>query len=197
MKNICSLVLISILVLFSCQKVEKSTQESQYQRDVAQNLIKMKNPEIVLSALTDYHQTLYLKEPQWWTKLKKWVKKHTGTHLFENCQGNNPCGPCPGICLEVDDAQIVNEGYELSSYDIQNGDYLFILHQFEEEQMVISFINTEHFIYHDYFYLPQDWNLGHEIAEAFDQDQIIIEAGAYPVFYDYYSGGETVVDVIN
>ena len=63
----------------------------------------------------------------------KWIKVRIGTHLFDNCIGNNPCGPCPGICLKLRDDcsdifNLVDDDYCLTRGEYSEGERLIQQH---------------------------------------------------------------------
>jgi hypothetical protein len=66
---------------------------------------------------------------------KKKLKVRRGTHLFENCHGNAPCGPCPGMCIRLEAAETldtVDDEYELSDEDVVNG-YILMYGQIKDD----------------------------------------------------------------
>lgn len=152
---------------------------------------------VIRDLLSDYHSDVNIKDcPGWWQRLKKWIKAHTGTHLFNNCNGNNPCGPCAGICFQLGTYPIpVEDEYELTQDDIESGDNVFILGGLDETHMAITFIDNADFIFEDTFYLQEDWDLGQDVAQEFQVASIIIKQGNYPVIYEFNENGETVVEV--
>jgi len=197
-KIIFALISICIVLMISCQKQEGTTNTKSSEAELLFSQDDFTDPDIIRNHLDEYHAALESRAPAWWKKFKKWVKAHSGTHLFPNCQGNHPCGPCAGICLSTENIPVmVAEDYELTSQDSINVYGLFILHEYENTLMVLSFIDSVDFVHLGYFYLQDDWDLGEAVADSFDQPQIIIQSGVYPVVTDYHSQGETVVDIDN
>lgn len=131
-----------------------------------------------------------------WQKIKKWVRSHTGTTLFNNCNGSNPCGPCPGMCFNL---SVHSQPAPDSTYnqgDHANGLGTFGLTRIDEDKFILEFVDNSEFVINDVFYAPQDIDLGHKIERMFDVDKFIIKQGVYPLSYKENVKGETVITVI-
>ena len=131
-------------------------------------------------------------------RIWKWIKAHTGTHLFANCPGNNPCGPCPGICLlSKDSADVfvpVEEDYSLSRSEYEEGDRLLQIALLNDSVMAISFINNN-FTIDGVFYVPEDFMIGESASNLFGKNTIKVLEGEYPVSYTHSRNGTTLVHV--
>lgn len=84
--------------IVACEKQNKLPVQQSNNTILA--LEDVNNNELLNSIIKDFN-SLEKAPPKWWVKIKKWFKDHTGTHLFDNCQYSNPCGPCPGLCLSL------------------------------------------------------------------------------------------------
>ncbi len=126
------------------------------------------------------------------------IKAHTGTHLFENCPGNNPCGPCPGICLLSKDSYDVfvpvEEDYSLTRNEYEDGDRLLQIALLNDSVMAISFINNN-FTIDGVFYVPEDFMIGESASNLFGKNTIKVLEGEYPVSYTHGKNGTTLVHV--
>jgi len=201
MKNFFIVLLIGGLLIaaFSFQSCNKHYDNSYKNNTSKIDSIFTKNDfissELIKSQLYEYH--LELSKKNIWGKIKKWIKAHTGTNLFNNCIGHSPCGPCPGLCLlSAPFTQVVPENYVLSTDEINNGERIFILNEYQDSIMVITFIDNQDFIYEDNFYLPENYDLGQNVASAFNLNKLILKKGVYPVIYNNNPNGETIVNVI-
>lgn len=195
-------LVISVATLFlfySCDK-NKNSKVVQTNVEATFNPSDYKAASTIQSLLTDFHNPANNKDacPGWWAKVKKWIRAHTGTHLFNNCNGDNPCGPCAGICLSlgVYDPIPVDDNYKLTPEDIKNGDNVFILSGYKEDLMAITFVDNTDFVYEKAFYLPEDWNLGEKVAAEFGVKKIFVRKGVYPVIFDFNEQGETMVNIV-
>lgn len=146
------------------------------------------------------------KGPGWWEKVKKWIKNHSGTHLFDNCNGPGMCGPCPGLCFYIGGIMSGEDNGSdiLSSEDYENGLRLFKLSLVEnkesgEETLMFTFQDKyrDDFIYNGYLYFPEDTKFNEDLLGLFKKDQILIKAGKYAIVYDEKSRvSQTVVKSI-
>lgn len=131
-------------------------------------------------------------------KIGRWFKKRTGTNLFNNCNGSNLCGPCPGICLRFNSIfEVIDEDY-VSSEDYILGYRALKISLIEnadtnEEKVMFVFKNyMEDFIIDDFFYIEENLEFNSEMSEIFEKEYITIQKGKYPVVFDeltkyYYS----------
>lgn len=131
-----------------------------------------------------------------WQKIKKWIKSHTGTHLFNGCSGSNACGPCPGICLALSVHSQPATDSTYNNGDHQNALGVFGLTRISDDQFKLEFVENSEFVINDVFYAPQDIDLGKKIEKMFDTDKFIIKQGVYPLSYKNNVKGETVITVI-
>lgn len=131
-------------------------------------------------------------------RIWKWMKAHTGSHLFDNCSGNNPCGPCPGICLSLKDTDDVfvpvEEDYGLTRSEYEDGDRLLQIALLNDSVMAISFINNN-FTIDGVFYVPEDFMIGESASNLFGKNTIKVLEGEYPVSYTHSRNGTTLVHV--
>lgn len=183
--------LITILFIFSsCNKDENLSGNK--------NDSSIYSSEQIVSILKSYHSSNDSKQQgPILDKIKKWIKAHVGTHIpAVTCYNSYPCGPCPGICLKLSiNSNVVDDNYNLSSSEIENGERLFILAEYDSLSYIITFVNTNDFVYNDEFILEEDVDLGDEVAEAFGKENFILPSGTYPVIYDFDERGETVIIV--
>lgn len=131
-----------------------------------------------------------------WQKIKKWVKSHTGTHLFNGCNGSNPCGPCPGICIALSVHSNPATDSTYNQGDHANALGTFGLTRIADDKFILEFVDNSEFVINDVFYAPQDIDLGKKIEKMFDVEKFIIKQGVYPLSYKTNVKGETVITVI-
>ncbi len=131
-----------------------------------------------------------------WTKIKEWIKAHIGTHLFNNCNGDNPCGPCPGICIPLGRTATITNNNSYNEQDHLYGIGTLGLTRIAEDKFIIEFVNNSEFIINNIFYVVEDTELSDEVKNAFNTDKFIIKKGAYPLSFSQNPNGETIVTVI-
>lgn len=138
----------------------------------------------------------------WWEKVKKWINKHTGTYTFNNCPYSNPCGPCPGMCINagVFDGDDNGSG-NISQAAYQAGLRLFGLaivenQQTGQEKLLFEFDQNSEFLYNGNLYFTQDLPFSNKMLGFFNRNSITIKAGIYPVVFNSTGKGETIVDAI-
>jgi hypothetical protein len=131
-----------------------------------------------------------------WTKIKEWVKAHIGTHLFNNCNGSNPCGPCPGICIPLGRTATITNNNTYNEQDHLSGIGTLGLTRIAEDKFIIEFVNNPEFVIDNTFYVTEDTELSDAVKNAFDTDKFIIKKGAYPLSFSQNPNGETIITVI-
>lgn len=128
-------------------------------------------------------------------KIKKWIKAHSGTHLFENCNGTGACGPCPGLCLTlgvVDGTE--NDSDILSSEDYALGLRLFALCIVKDDETGkedIYFVFNEDvrdFTIDNTFIIPEDVEASENITTIMERNSILFYEGSYSVDFDEKTG---------
>lgn len=129
----------------------------------------------------------------------KWIKVRVGTHLFNNCTGNNPCGPCPGICIKLnaEDAEVfnmVNEDYCLTRSEYDDGERLMQGALLDDTTLALTFIHSD-FTINDILYIPEEFKIGNSASGAFMRRTITILEGEYPISYTHGMNGTTLVRV--
>ncbi len=133
-------------------------------------------------------------------KIWKWVVAHAGTHLFDDCEGDLPYGPCPGICFNTNSP----DSYPIMPYeeskgflreDYADGNRLMQVALFNDSTLGISFTHDD-LIYKDSLYIYENFNLGEAVSEMFKKDSIIMLKGVYPVSFSHGRNGATIVNVI-
>ncbi|MDR0802140.1 hypothetical protein [Fluviicola sp.] len=144
--------------------------------------------------------------PQWWVKVKKWFNDHTGTHLFQDCENSNPCGPCPGLCLS---AGIIsgntNDGDLIDIEDHNNGLRVFGLSLIEntetKEEKVMFIFNKDvnDFTSNGFLYIEKDLYSNDVIKNALGKNSIKFVKGKYYAVQDtkdgyYYAIVDTEMD---
>jgi hypothetical protein len=131
----------------------------------------------------------------WWQKFVNWCIAHSGTHLFENCNQPNDCGPCSGICFALYATNSITTDTIISPTDYANGKGIFGLSQINDTTAVITFSTKDRFVIDDVFYVTQNTELGTSIASAFGKQSFIIQKGVYPLIYDYDKRGQTIIKI--
>lgn len=128
---------------------------------------------------------------------------HTGTHLFQNCTGAYSCGPCAGICINIDkssnavaDANLtpVVENYLLSAEEWDGGARVMQLSQLNDTIMEVTFMHPD-LTSNDTLYIPDDMSIGVSAAQEFNKSSIVVKRGKYPLTYSYSSNGTTIVNI--
>jgi hypothetical protein len=139
-------------------------------------------------------------------KIKKWIKTHSGSHLFENCNGTGACGPCPRLCLPlgvVDGTE--NDSDILSSEDYALGLRLFALSIVMDDETGkedIYFIfneDVEDFTMDDRLIIPEDVEVSENIDSIMERKSIIFYEGSYFLDLDekigyYYTKVDSKID---
>jgi hypothetical protein len=131
-------------------------------------------------------------------KIWKWILAHNGTHMFNNCNGNGACGSCAGMCLYLSpNSQVVSEDYERTEQDRLEGKSLVNIVKVDDglNKIILSFDVTSDFVMDDILYIPEDTDLGSEVAAEFERSTFILKKGLYPICYTYNNKGETVIDL--
>lgn len=134
--------------------------------------------------------------PKWWLKIKKWFRDYSGTFLYSNCTGTNPCGPCPGVCLRSNQAAVgVPDNYTLTTQDKIDGVDMYSVEFVSDTSAVITFKNHLSFVHSNNFYITENYDLGGGVAETFKLSGVVMKKGVYPVSFTYNPNGETIVKV--
>jgi hypothetical protein len=142
--------------------------------------------------------------PGWWEKVKKWVKSHSGTHLFNNCNNALSCGPCPGFCSN---AGIVggsdNDGLDklsLSESEEGLGAWLVEITQNAKDslRLKISFNNeSDRFLIENQLIFDEDKMLSDELCEILNIQSLTLKEGHYDFTLDKKTGyKEGFVDAV-
>jgi hypothetical protein len=184
------------LIWVSCSKENNSNLNIQENQTTSTISLSDKNVD---ELLTFYYGEYQGNSKDIWGKIWKWMKSHTGTHLFENCQGNMPCGPCSGFCAFRDSKSAdlfipVDESDNFSTEEYQDGERLFQIALFNDTIMGFSFTQSD-FVYKDSLYIPENFNIGRSASALFVKDSIIVLQGVYPVSFTHGRNGSTVVNV--
>lgn len=155
---------------------------------------KVNNSELLNSIIEDFN-SLEKANPNWWARVKKWFKAHTGTHLFDNCQYSNPCGPCPGLCLrfgkvmgdEIDSDVVTPSDYKLGLRAF--GLYL-VENRITHEESVLFVFNKDvsYFLNDNRLFIERDIYADTTITDALKKESIKFIKGIYPVSLDTISG---------
>lgn len=201
-------VAIFFVFLFSCNK-KTPTQQSNFDLNKTNNNLKNSTqigivdfPNSSIKNQTEIKNKLLIfysgginnqNRPG---KLKKWIKAHIGTHLFNNCDGKSQCGPCPGICIPLGRNSVITNDSTYNDNNQNDEQRIFNLTQLETDEFVISFVRNDEFVINNVFYVTADTELSENIANAFGFTKLIIKQGAYPLTFEFNSNGETVIDVI-
>ena len=115
-----------------------------------------------------------------------YIKVGLGTHLFDNCGYNLPCGPCPGICIRSGFA--VYDNIPTTSY----GEGIFEVERIYDGKMRIKFLSSG-FTDDSQTGLEEDYTLSSEEASALGFSSAIITVlnGIYNVDFSNSTYGET------
>lgn len=186
-------VFFLLLINVSCKQNanELNNENSNY---VFQN-DEIKDIDNVSDYLSSYH--VPTKGPIL-PKIWAWILAHNGTNMFNNCNGNGACGPCSGMCLYLSpNSQVVGEDYVRTEQDKSDGKSLVSVVKIEDglNKIIISFDVTSDFVMDDILYIPEDTDLGSEVATEFERSTFILKKGLYPICYTYNNKGETVIDL--
>lgn len=115
-----------------------------------------------------------------------YIKVGLGTHLFDNCRYDLPCGPCPGICVR----------FGFAVYDnippVSQGEGIFEVERIYDGKMRIKFLSSG-FTNDSQTGLEEDYVLSSEEAAAlgFNSAVITILNGIYDVDFSNSTYGET------
>lgn len=185
------LALVGIGIVACKKQSEIPVQQSS---NTALAIDEVNNNELLSSIIDDFN-SLEKAPPNWWVKVKKWFKDHTGTHLFDNCQYSNPCGPCPGLCLSLG---VVggdeNDGDVVTPSDYALGLRAFGLYLVENritlEESVLFVFNEDvsDFLNDNRLFIERDINANKTITDALGKESIEFKKGIYPVSLDTISG---------
>lgn len=189
------LALVSGLMLVSCQKDQKVTEVKESRQINVTEMQAAFSQKYVEDLLQSTHSQEKVG-PGWWEKVKKWVNDHTGTHLFDGCNYNNPCGPCPGMCLRANN---IGGNDNNGSDVVTSGQYsqglraygLSILQnsQTNEEEILFLFNkDLNDFTSNGYFYIEYDINLSPSLTQSMGKNSIKFIKGKYPVVFDNNTG---------
>ena len=198
-------IFISIIIalyIYSCHKDEINDEilNPDSPRECSNNSYstKLSNSEEIDAYLTIYYEKHKYDRIEFQNRWK-WMKVRVGTHLFNNCTGNNPCGPCPGICFKLNEDSsevfnIVNDDYTLTRGEYNDGGRLMQGALLNDTIMALTFIHTD-FTFNDVLYIPKDFEIGSSAANSFAKHKIIVLEGEYPVSYTHSRNGTTLVRV--
>lgn len=151
----------------------------------------------------DTYMAIYYNEHKYdrgvFQSIWKWIKVRIGTHLFDNCTGSNPCGPCPGICFKSrDDSSdifnLVEDDYCLTRSEYNDGERLMQAALLNDTTMALTFVHSD-FIINDILYIPENFNVGTSLANSCRKQTITVLKGEYPVSYTHSKNGTTLVHV--
>ena len=118
------------------------------------------------------------------------IRDHVGTHLFQNCNGSNPCGPCPGICLRFGKiaGDIMQKTDSLSTQDYQSGLRVYSLSIIQnnttnEEKVLFETQYDTDLLNQGSLYITQKTPVADDITSALNKTSISIKPGIYQAFY--------------
>jgi hypothetical protein len=97
-----------------------------------------------------------------------------GTHLFSGCNYDNPCGPCPGICVRRGKNPRKNHVFDAQL--LANGEGAFAIRNISSNTITIEF-QTTGFTSGTLTGLEDSLHLGASIASDFGKTDIIIHPG--------------------
>ncbi|MBK7183747.1 MAG: hypothetical protein IPH89_12875 [Bacteroidetes bacterium] len=177
--------IITALVFVSCDK--------QVTKPVQEELTKIGTMTFSSSEIHSLEsiETLLSKCNETRGPIIRWIKKHTGTHLFNNCSGTHPCGPCPGICIPLAIVSQPDEDGVLTQAEIADHMGLMATTNIDGVHMRVSFNDNSLYTTNNTFYVPQDIELGPQSAAIYEASSFIIKKGVYPLG----RGGQTVINV--
>lgn len=193
LKNV-SIIAIIFLLFANVSCKQNSTDLNNENSNYVFQSDEIKSIENISNYLSTYHSPT--KGPI--NKIWQWILAHNGTHMFNNCNGNGQCGPCAGLCLYLSpNSQIVSEDYAVTEQDKLEGKSLINIVKIDDNsnKIIISFDVTGDFVMDNVLYVPEDTDLGSEVATAFERSTFVLKKGYYPICYDYNNKGETVIDL--
>lgn len=194
-----------VAVLVSCDK--ETTIEKQQNIQESKSILTME-PTYSINEIQSIVNDLKSAEkaaPGWWDKVKKWFKKHTGTHLFDNCTGSNPCGPCPGLCLYLGVVDGTPTDFDYPTQDDYSNALrvfgLFLIQNEKTNEEAIMFVfnkDVEDFTMDNYFYIERDIYASKSITNELGKNSIMFVKGKYNIVYDettkyYYALVKTIL----
>jgi len=203
-KIVKSTILVAILgvALWSCNKPEvESPIESKV---INENVI---NSEEINSILTEINSEAELP-PNWWKKVVRWVKAHTGgSQKYIDgqpaCIGTGGCGPCAGICFSIWATPISGNTGNLSQNELQQGLRPFVFGIIEnvntnEVKVLLEFHEyTGDFIQDGFVRIENEELIDGDLTLECDCNSIKLLPGDYPVFENDTDGTlQTIVNAV-
>lgn len=129
------------------------------------------------------------KRPQWLQNIIDWVKDHTGPRMFDNCTGDNACGPCPGLCLfarrTLGEKHTNSDNIDPDEFKqgVRSYGITIITNEMDgEEYLIWTTKYGDEIIYNNKLYLVDDYYLNANATASLGKSQILVEKGAYKVF---------------
>ncbi len=193
-KIVLSLLAIAIVstIIVSCQKEKESIVPTQKVKigDVEFYSSQIHTQSEIETGIDEFYSN---RGPI--QKIKKWIKAHTGTHLFNNCSGSNPCGPCPGICIPLGIISYPSPDGTLSEEEIAENIGALEMTNWDDANMIVSFPDSRIFTINSTFYVHEDINMGEQSAGAFNASSFIIKKGVYPLSYRRGQSPQTIINI--
>jgi hypothetical protein len=204
--KIIGLALFMVSLNYACNKKPATLEsvkesETSFQTETQIGLVSFPNSRIkslseIETSLNDsYIVSNSAQKPTLLQRIAKWIKVHSGNHLFENCTYDMPCGPCPGMCMTLGRSTVITTDSTYNAIDHGNGIGTIGLMRIDSTKFRLRFVNNAEFVINNVFYVPADIELGDSLATLYQSTKFIIKQGVYPLSYITYANGETVVDV--
>lgn len=169
-------LLVAGIVLFAgCEKVKtNSTITCQNEKEK-----QIKNNNITNALLNVEYYDLY-------------AKIMIGTHLFNNCNYNNPCGPCPGICFR---SGIIFSN-DITTYNAEE-EGIIKINGIVNNKLHVTFLSPG-FTEGNQTGFNDDYQLTQQEAAVlgFYDSIIVLPAGIYNVDYSNSLYGETELPMV-
>lgn len=121
-----------------------------------------------------------------------YIKFMIGTHLFNNCNYNNPCGPCPGICIRS--GMVFSD--EMIPYNIGEEGVVKV-NGIINDKLHLTFLSPG-FTEGNQTGFDEDYQLTQQEAAALgiSDSIIILQAGIYEVDFNNSLYGETEIPMV-
>ncbi len=117
-----------------------------------------------------------------------------GTYLWSGCQGNNPCGPCSGICIRAGKRpKKVDEMFVIGS-PVPVGEGVFNIIDISSNTITLEFL-TPGFTNGTQTGLSDNFELGSEIASSYGYSNIILNQGFYDVNFTNSQYGKSTFNI--
>jgi hypothetical protein len=150
-------------------------------------------------AIKDSIDTFYANERRrhsFFRKFWNWLVAHSGQSLGGmDCGMSLNCGPCPGICLGTENQARPIDSLQALAFVANNDSGVVALKAISTTSTIIRFLDTTIFVKNDTFFLPNDLNLGAQVADSLGVSSITLLHGVYPMVTSSDGYRETLVNI--